>query len=389
MKRRSPVAVPRQDPKTRRWGFVVDVPGDLPGQRKQVRRKGFETKQEAQDALDELRQSLVTQTFVPASKQTAGGFLRDEWLPAKAIALEPITLSSYRDKVRLYVEPTLGSVKLQRLTGADLNKLYSHLRTKGGASRQGLSPRTTRYVHTVLRAAFADAVRWGRLTRNPADAATPPRAVDARAPEMVTWDGSTAGAFLEAEKDTRYGPAFAFLVTTGTRRSEALGLRWSDLDLKAARASIRQTVKLVDKQIVISPRTKSARARVIALDRATVASLRSWKTTQQRERLLQGAHVEADDLVFALPDGRPYNPDRFSREFKRRQERHEVGPEIRLHDLRHTWATLALQAGVHPKVVQERLGHSSIAITLDLYSHVTDPVKSDAAEQVAGLIFGA
>ena len=178
-------------------------------------------------------------------------------------------------------------------------------------------------------------------------------------------------------------------MTTGTRRSEALGLRWSDLDLKAARASIRQTVKLVDKQIVISPRTKSARARVIALDRATVASLRSWKTTQQRERLLQGAHVEADDLVFALPDGRPYNPDRFSREFKRRQERHEVRPVIRLHDLRHTWATLALQAGVHPKVVQERLGHSSIAITLDIYSHVTGPMASDAAEQVAGLIFGA
>lgn len=389
MRQRSPVAVPRQDRKTGRWGFIVDVPGEMPGLRKQVRRKGFETKREAQDALDELRQSLVNQTFVPASKQTVGGFLRDEWLPAKAIALEPGTHSSYRDKVRLYVEPTLGSMKLQRVTGADLNKLYSHLLTKGGASKQGLCSRTTRYVHTILRAAFADAVRWGRLTRNPADAATPPRAVDARAPEMVTWDGATVSAFLTAEKDTRYGPAFTFLVTTGTRRSEALGIRWSDLDLKAGRASIRQTVKLVDKEIVVSPRTKSAKARVIALDRATVASLRSWKTTQQRERLLQGAHVEADDLVFALPDGRPYNPDRFSREFIRRQRRHEVGPEIRLHDLRHTWATLALQAGVHPKVVQERLGHSSIAITLDLYSHVTDPMKSDAAEQVAALIFGS
>ncbi len=389
MSRRSPVAVPKQDARTGRWGFVVDVPGDLPGQRKQVRRKGFLTKREAQDALDELRQSVVTQTFVPASKQTVAGFLAEEWLPAKAIALDESTLDSYTKKIRLYVKPSLGKMKLQRVTGADLNKLYAHLLAKGSANGGKLSPRTVRYVHTVIRAAFADAVRWGRLTRNPADAATPPRTVDTRAPEMTTWDGPTVSAFLTAEKDSRYAPVFTFLVTTGTRRGEALGVRWSDLDLKSARVSIRQTVKLVDKQIVISPRTKSAKARVILLDRRTVAALRAWRTTQQRERLLQGAHVQDDDLVFALPDGRPYHPDRFSREFRRRQERHNVGPRIRLHDLRHTWATLALLEGVHPKVVQERLGHSSIAITLDLYSHVTDPMKSDAAEQVAGLIFGS
>jgi integrase len=389
MSRRSPVAVPKQDAKTGRWGFVVDVPGDLPGQRKQVRRKGFLTKREAQEALDEVRQSVVTQTFVPASKLTVAGFLAEEWLPAKAIALQDSTHKSYTDKVRLYVEPSLGKMKLQRVTGSDLNKLYAHLLVKGSAKKGKLSPRTVRYVHTILGAAFGDAVRWGRLTRNPADAATPPRAVDAHAPEMVTWDGATVNAFLTAEKDTRYTPAFTFLVTTGTRRGEALGVRWSDLDLKAGRVSIRQTIKVVGNEIVISPRTKSAKARVIVLDRRTVAALRAWRTTQQRERLLQGAHVREDDLVFALPDGRPYHPDRFSREFIRRQERHAVGPMIRLHDLRHTWATLALLEGVHPKVVQERLGHSSIAITLDLYSHVTDPMKSDAAEQVASLIFGA
>jgi integrase len=126
---------------------------------------------------------------------------------------------------------------------------------------------------------------------------------------------------------------------------------------------------------------------VIELDAETAIALKTWRTHQAEERLLLGPGYKERDLVFCHPDGRPYHPDRFSREFDRRVQRHGV-PRIRLHDLRHTWATLALQAGVDVKVVSERLGHSTATITRDVYQHVTPAMQSDAAERVAGLIFG-
>lgn len=193
--------------------------------------------------------------------------------------------------------------------------------------------------------------------------------------------------FLALTIGSRYHPAWLTLATTGMRRGELLVLTWDDVDLDRRSITIRKALVVVTNVPEIGP-TKTGRSRLIELDTRTVAALRSWRSRQAREHLLVGNGYKDDGLVFTHLDGRWYHPERFSREFDRAVERHGLD-RIRLHDLRHTWATLALEAGVHVKVVSERLGHSSIVVTLDTYSHVTAAMASNADERVAGLIFGS
>jgi integrase len=270
-----------------------------------------------------------------------------------------------------------------------LNGLYAALLADGKQSNGGggLSPRSVRYVHTIVHRALKDAVRWGRIARNPADAADPPRAAATSRPTMTTWTAPEVRAFLEHTADHRLHAAFVVLATTGMRRGECLGLRWTDLDLDGKRASIVQTVIAVNHEVRFgSPKTARGR-RTVVLDSGTIAALREHRQRQLAERLLMGAWFTDHGLVFCRPDGGPLHPERFSRTFTD-QARQAGLPLIRLHDLRHTWATRALSAGEHPKVVQERLGHAVIAITLDVYSHVTEGLHGDAASRVAGIIFG-
>jgi integrase len=222
---------------------------------------------------------------------------------------------------------------------------------------------------------------------NPADAADPPRAAATARPTMNTWSANQVRAFLDYTADHRLHAAFVVLATTGMRRGECLGMRWSDLDLAASRLAIVQTVIAVNHEVRIgSPKTARGR-RTVALDPGTIAVLRRHRQQQLEERLIMGAGFTDHDLVFCRPDGGALHPERFSRTFEIEAERAGV-PRIRLHDLRHTWATLALSAGEHPKVVQERLGHANVSITLDVYSHVTEGLHTDAASRVAGIIFG-
>jgi integrase len=383
-------AGPRKDTSNGTWWFVVDLAPGPDGRRRQAKRRGFKTKAEAQAALDELRVAGRQGAYVPPPRQRLGDYLTDEWLPAIKVTIEDSTWASYERYLRLHVIPHLGGVRLEAVDAGMLNRLYADLLDHGRLDGKpgGLSRQSVRYVHTVLGRALGDAVRWVRLVRNPAQAATPPRAAQTKtkAPEMRTWDADTLARFLDAERGTRYHVAFLFLATTGCRRGEALGLRWSDVDLDAGRASLRHTIGAIDHRIYEKSTPKSHRARVIDLDADTVAALRSWRTRQAEERLLLGPSYDDRGLVFCHPDGRPYHPDRFSREFDRRVARHGV-PRIRLHDLRHTWATLALQAGVDVKIVSQRLGHASATITWDIYQHVTPAMQSDAAERVANLIF--
>ena len=379
--RRAREAGPVKDPTTGRWGFIVDIGVDARGMRKQARRRGFKTKVEAREVLNALRNAVQTSTFVAPQRQTVGEYL-DEWLGAIEHTVEPSTLSSYRRNVRVHVKPAIGGAQLQKLDAGHLNRLYGQLRDK-------LSVRTVRYIHTIIHRALRDAMKWGRIVRNPADAADSPRAKDARPPEMRTWGGQDLSRFFVLVERSRYRAPWLTLATTGMRRGEVLGLRWRDLDLDGGHLSIRQTVTLVDHKIVIANRTKTGKGRAVDLDATTIAELRAYRARQAQELLVLGIRADGDTLVFCHPDARPYNPDRFSREFERALERRPELPRIRLHDLRHTWATLALSAGVPVKILSERLGHSTTAITSDTYSHVTPTMGADAAEKVAGLIFRA
>lgn len=241
-------------------------------------------------------------------------------------------------------------------------------------------------MHTILHRALRDAVRWGRLARNPSDAADPPR-TDHNAGGAHAWDAATLREFLDrsrTEQDPLY-PLWALLATTGMRRGEALGLRWSDVDLKTGRIRIVQTVIQIGGKVSLGdPKTARGR-RSVKLDDATVAILRAHRLQMNEQRLLAGSDYHDQDFVFHHPDGSWLTPDAVSATFTRRLTRYEL-PGLTLHGLRHTWATLALEQGIHPRVVQERLGHSTIAITLGIYSHVSPTLHDEAAQAVADLM---
>jgi len=371
--------------------------------------------------------------------------------------LEESTYRSYQRNIRLHVVPHIGGKALQQLTPMDLNKLYRTLLDSGrrqGPQRgrahrdevldlidelrddgltwqtiadrvgetfdeeaditrhavsamhrrrhhpperkptpEGLSPRMVRYVHSILHVAFRDAMRWNRLPRNIADAATPPPVRSTKRGKKTTWSAEQLSAFLQYVADNRYLTPWLFLATTGCRRGECLGLKWSDLDLDKATAVISRQVTSVDHEIIVKDLPKTKQGHMIVLDSETVAMLRRWRAAQNEEKLLVGPGYVDEGYVFCKPDGTVYDPDRFSREFIRKQERYnrdeaaEPLPRLTLHGLRHTWATLALHEGIDIKIVSDRLNHSSTFITREIYTHVTPPMQSDAAERVANRIF--
>jgi integrase len=287
----------------------------------------------------------------------------------------------------VHIIPALGTVPLQRLTAAQLNALYADLLAKGRRDgKGGLSARTVAYVHATVRKALAEGVRWQLLTRNVADQATPPR--QQASDTLRTWSADELRAFLaHVESDRLYG-AYVLAGTTGLRRGEVLGLRWRDLDINAGRLAVTQTLISVNYEVSFStPKTARGR-RSVALDLTTIAALRTHRARLLEERLSLGlGSPKDDDLVFTAFDGKPLHPGQFSDRFDRLVRAAGV-PRINFHGLRHTHATLALQAGVHPKVVSERLGHATVSITLDTYSHAIPAMQEEAAEKVAALVFG-
>ena len=348
----------------KKWAYVVDVGRDENGKRAQKWGSGFERRKDAEAGLTEALASLRTGSYVEPVKLTVAAFLADEWLPAVKGSLRPSTFESYSMIVRTRIAPEIGSVLLQRLTAGSINAMYATLSER-------LSPRSVRYTHAVLRHALADAVKWDRLARNPSDAANPPSAKAARPPKMQTWNRDQLRAFLDHVRDDRLYPLWRLLATTGMRRGEAMALRWPNLDLEAGRIEIGDS--------------KTGAGRNVALDGETVAALRAHRKAQAAERLALGPAYGDQGLVFCREDGAAIWAQSISRMFKRHAANAGL-PTIRLHDLRHTHATLALRAGVHPKVVQERLGHASIAVTLDTYSHAIPAMQEDAAAKVAALI---
>jgi integrase len=288
-------------------------------------------------------------------------------------------------QVESRIIPVLGHRRIDELTPEVLDAFYRRLTLEGGRNKQGLSRRSVRLVHTILRKAFADGVKRGTLATNPAARATPPKQTRQ---EFRTWSAAELRRFLDVARGHQLHAALFVAATTGMRRSEILGLRWSDVDLDAGRASIQQRVVLVDsKPTVLYGTKRESSRRLISLDPSTVEALAGWRIRQIEERLAAGERWQETGLVFTSPIGGPVSPELLSRTFGRLAEAAGL-PRIRFHDIRHTYATLALQAGVPVKVVSERLGHKTTAITENLYLHVTPQMAEEAALRVATLILG-
>ena len=269
------------------YWFVVDLP-PIGGKRRQAKRRGFETKADAHEARLELLGQARRDEYVPPSRQTLAEYL-DEWLATIESTIRPATHHSYARNVTLHIVPRIGAIRLQQIDAATLNRLFSALQAPGSNRSKpdrGLSDRTVRYIATILHRALKDAVRWGRLTRNPSDAADPPRNVAATSrSELRTWTSTELASFLRlsAGESDRLHPAWNFLALTGCRRGEALGLRWADVDLQTATASIRQTLIVVNHKPLFGTPKTGAGTRVIDLDKPTITSLRSLRKRQLEE----------------------------------------------------------------------------------------------------------
>jgi integrase len=291
-------------------------------------------------------------------------------------------MSVYRVQVDAYVLPAIGSVRLQQLTPEMLEALYLELQRTGGKRGQGLSPKTTKSVHVMLHRALDRAVQRSLIARNPAALAEKPKP---KRHEMKPWSASETGLFLSAAEGDRFHAAFMLMATSGLRRGEALGVQWDDLDLERGSLSIRRALVLVGHVPTFSePKTQAGR-RSVPLAAQAVAALKTHRKMQAQERLANADVYQDQGLVFAHENGSPVHPERFLDAFRRVASSADLRA-TRPHDLRHGWATRALEAGLPAKVVQEILGHSSALVTLDTYSHVAPSMKTDATQLVADLI---
>lgn len=370
------------------WVIVVDVGKDpATGKRKQKWLTVKGTKRDADRKLAELLNDLNKGSYVEPPKITVGQYL-DRWLEDYARAnTSQRTFERYAEIVRLHLKPALGGLQLSQLRPLHLQQYYTTALREGRKDGKpgGLSPRTVLHHHRVLHEALDQAVRWQLLARNPADAVEPPRP---ERHEMQVLTAEQVRLLLEAAQDTPWYVPVLLAVTTGMRRGEILGLRWSDVDLEAGVVSVRQTLQ-TSRELGLAfkePKTDKSR-RSLPVPAYVVEVLREHRKRQVEERLAAGPRYQDHGLVVSAPDGTPIHPDSFSKAFARIARKAGV-PATRLHDSRHTHASLLLAQGVHPKIVSERLGHSGIGITLDTYSHLLPGLQEEAVRRLGDTLFG-
>ena len=348
------------------------------------------TKHDAQVRLAELLNSLHRGETVKASKMTLGEYL-DQWLSAYAKAnVSPKTFERYEEIVRLTIKPHMGTIVLDRLQPIQLQQFYSTLQESGRkkkskSGKTGLSARTVLHVHRLLHQALKRAVKWQLLIRNPCEAVEPPRP---ESHEMRTLNEAESAWLLEAALETRLYPGILLGVATGLRRGEVLGTRWSDIDFTSKKLVVNQAIEKTNAGIRFKqPKTKRSR-RPVALPEFAVSALRTFRAQQDDERKLYGADYATHDLVCARPDGSPMDPDNYSSDVIKFMKKIGLAG-VSFHKLRHGYATHLFAQNVHPKIVQELLGHSTIAITMDLYSHLIPGMQEDAVAKLDSVMSGA
>ena len=362
-----------------KWAIVLDVGERDPrtGKKKRKWHSFTGTKREAQKEAARLITQMEAGAYIEPTKQTVSEFL-DEWLAFVKPSVAPKTHERYAEVCRKNIAPLFGDVVLAKLktdrVDAGFTKALQEGRLDG---KGGLAPRTVHHMRRVLIKALNQAVTWDRLSKNPATATTPPKVERTK---MLAYDAAQTAALLDEIRPTRMFIPAVLAVMCGMRRGEILALRWRHVDLEGKSAAIRESAEQT-KQGIRYKEPKSGKARVVSLSSTVITELRAHRARQAEEQLRLGLRPNGDSFVVAQYDGKPLQPRTLTHEWVRILGKTDL-PRIRFHDLRHTHASQMLAAGVHPKIASERLGHSSIGITLDLYSHVMPGMQADAAEQV-------
>ena len=289
------------------------------------------------------------------------------------------TFQRYRQLVEDFIVPEIGALRADAVRPAHVDAAVTTWRTrKSEKTGRVLTDRSIRHTFDTTRALCRWAVRMGLLVRNPCDAVTPPRCEER---EMSTLDERGLGALLSVARGTELEIPIVVLVGTGLRRGEAFGLRWTDIDLDRARLTVRRSIEMIDGKRREKPPKTARSARNVALAPFVVDILCRQKREQGERRLLLGLGRDEEAYVFDRRDATPWDPDLFSWRFAYLVRQHKL-PKIRLHDLRHSYATFMLAAGVDLKSISTSLGHSTIAVTANTYAHVSDSLHQQNADRL-------
>jgi integrase len=334
------------------------------------------SKKDAEKKMSELLHQLDTGAIMQPGKTTVADYL-NKWLADYAKPnLSPRGYERYESIVRLHLIPALGIIKLTQLRPEHLQKHYAAM------LKAGLQPRSVRYIHVVMHKALQTALKWGMVSRNVTDGLDIPRA---HQKEMQTWDEAEINKFLEAARSTPYYALFYTALFTGMRRSELLALRWQDVDFIYSQIYVNRSMhQLKDKSFNFAePKTVKSR-RTIALPPSAFLVLEAYRKAREYQYKQIDSKLNDSGLIFSNL-GQPLRPNTVSRAWVMLAAKAGV-KVIRFHDARHTHASLLLKQGIHPKIVQERLGHSTISITLDTYSHVAPGMQEAAAKRFDDIV---
>ncbi|MCH7583293.1 MAG: site-specific integrase [Acidobacteria bacterium] len=353
--------------------------------KRRLRSATFDTRTEARKWLNKRLAEVASGRVSDSGGLTVGEYLQD-WLGSLGMSqLEANTVAWYRSATTCHIIPALGGVKLSRLSAVQIEAFLAEKADHGRLDGTGgLGPASVRRLQVTLHKALDAAVRKGMLATNPVDFADKPKMPPRDVTENV-WTPEETTTFLETTKTDRLAPLWRTATMTGLRRSELAGLQWGDLDLERSVLSVKRARTQVEGKPVVKAPKSAASRRIVDLDTETVAVLKRWKVAQLEERLRAGTAWEPGEWVFADEVGTPWRPDALTRAFQNAAEAGGL-PPTDIKGLRHAHATALLSTGVHPKVVQERLGHSSISITMDIYSSVLPGMQREAVELLASMM---
>jgi integrase len=380
----------RRRPNGRWYLFMVDEDGEHA-------HGGYRTQREAKAKAAELLTDAKRGRYVAPEGTTVGDYLRGEWLESRLAAdISPGTRDVERTMVESWILPHIGEIVLQKLTARDLDRLYRTLRERGGRGGKGLSGKSARNCHALLSKALGDAVRRGHIVANPVASVDPPGKDDSV--ERVAWTRDEVRTFLEIASGDRLGAIWRLALTSGLRRGELLGTTWDDLDggavTVARQVLVRPRSVGASRRVYLRNTTKGHRVRRVRIDPETESALRRWKAAQAEERLAFGPPYKADGglgveaaWIVTEPDGMVVHPDTLLRRWQALVKVAGVTP-ITLHGARHSYAELALGAGVRLDVVSRQLGHASISTTANVYTHDSDQAAFEAATKLADVLDG-
>jgi len=368
----------KDDPKHGTWSYSSSAGSNSrTGKRQQLRKSGFTTKRDAQAALNTARTNAAKGLGSGDANITIAKFLTG-WLERKEQdGLRTSTLTMYRSYVDNEIIPALGRMKLADLRRHHVDEFVRSL----GSDERG--PTTVRRMHATLRSAMSTAVQLSLIDSNPASNVKMPAAKKFRA---SMWEPEEAARFLAIAAPFRLGPLFETAVHTGLRRGELCGLRWADVSFADRELVVRVQLSAVNGKTVEGDiKTNSGQDRRVSLDDSLLNTLSAWKLTQDVEREKWSSAYEDSGRVFTYENGRQLRPQWVSQVFDRVVREADL-TKIRLHDLRHLHASLLIAGGVPLAIVSKRLGHSTIAITADLYGHLLRDANREAAEAAAGML---